>query len=130
MSSSHLLYLRSPPAVALIPFLTIFVPSAFLFLNPESFTSTSLFYLFGFVSLLCKTYVMFQCHFFSPYRFVFPLLSFCSSSVRFSSHLYNFLINNFLIIFKSILYYFQSNIRCYVLCIRKQLWMLAINCIT
>lgn len=112
-----------PPAVALIPFLTIFVPSAFLFPNPESFTSTSLSYLFGFVSLIYKKWVMFQCHCFSPYHFVFPLLSFCSSSVRFTSHLYSY---NFQIL--TVLFPKQHKILCAVY--KKTAVGLAINCIT
>lgn len=114
-----------PPAVALIPFQTIFVPSTFLFPSLVSFTSTS--------ALICLALFLFFVRHGSysnatcpPHHLTFYLLP---PQLLWLSEVQSVLIFT-LTVFKSLLYCFQGNIRWYLLQIRIQLWKLATNYVT
>ena len=127
--TSHLLptsYISCLSSVlTLIPLLTMFVLSAFLWPDPASIYTHHLLsfvwlcfssqwdmgHVSGPIVHMCVCVCVCVC--FSPSFF---LICFCSNS---ASSVLSFTLR----VFKFLLSYSQTNIRCYLLCIRKPLWM-------
>lgn len=102
------------PAVALFPYLIIFVSFTFLLPNPASFTFPSLYHLFGFIPFPIphKIWVMFQYHLVF-HDFIFPQPPAFAIAWPVSVFIFT------LIAFKPLLYCSQSNVRYGLLGIRK-----------